>query len=239
MARENRLKKKMYVTNLEDKVAGLKSENKKLSDLVASQSNTINECQKQVKYLQSVIANSEDIRKLIRTINVNTDLNVTCSLNKSLTSDNTDVAVRSPVNKQVVPELDSFSNTSTSKSNKKIETKRHPWEEQESSYDNYPTPESTYSYYSSPGFQELKNEGLLLDMDLPIEMDGDELLNFIDDKATESTTVVPEQNNELIKLENIPNTTDDVGVCLHISKHKVCLEFCPTCSDSVRTSKTT
>ncbi|KAF7285373.1 hypothetical protein GWI33_010773 [Rhynchophorus ferrugineus] len=194
MARENRLKKKMYITNLEDQVAGLKNENKKLSDLVANQSNTINEFQKQVKYLQSVIANSEDIRKLIRTINVNTG-----------------GPAKSPVNKQVVPEVDSVTNKSSSKVVKEVETKRHPWQEQESSYENYPTPESNYSYYSSPGFEELKNEGLLLDMDLPLEMDSDELLNFIDDKALETTTIVPEQNNSLIKSENVSNT-DDVGV---------------------------
>lgn len=72
MARENRLKKKMYIENLEREVLCLKADNKKMNGVVENQSFLIAELRKEIKYLKSVLANSADISRLIRNINQNT-----------------------------------------------------------------------------------------------------------------------------------------------------------------------
>lgn len=73
MARENRLKKKLYVHKLEKEVTDLKNDNKKLTSVIKEQSNLVMELNREVKYLKSVIANSGDIKKLIRNIHNTTD----------------------------------------------------------------------------------------------------------------------------------------------------------------------
>lgn len=50
MARENRLKKKMYIESLEREVAALKGENKKIASLVENQSFLIGELRKEIRY---------------------------------------------------------------------------------------------------------------------------------------------------------------------------------------------
>lgn len=235
MARENRLKKKMYINSLETQVACLKSDNKKLVHTVDSQAITIDELKKEVKYLKSILANSEGIGKLIRAINSSTGMAVTSSLDKKLTLNSKQVRSKSPIAQKTVPEVDTNKNVYTGS----FDITRHPWEETQSAspYVSYPTPESTAnSCYGSPEFQELNEEGLLLDMDIPIEMNNDELLNMIDEKALESQIVLrPEEhdyhNPVKIETESTLTDEDDVGVCLHVSKNKVSLEFCPTCSD--------
>lgn len=74
MARENRLKKKMYIENLEREVLCLKADNKKMNGVVENQSFLIAELRKEIKYLKSVLANSADISRLIRNINQNTGM---------------------------------------------------------------------------------------------------------------------------------------------------------------------
>ncbi|XP_030752514.1 uncharacterized protein LOC115879700 [Sitophilus oryzae] len=237
MARENRLKKKMYISELEGQVAALKHDNKKLNGVVEKQARMINDFTREIKYLKSVISNSEDIRKLIRNINVSTGLAVSTSIDNQLADSTTKAS--SPLYKQVVPDVE-FSNNAKGDT-LKFDLKKHPWEEQDPSYVNYPTPDSTYSYYGSPEFEELKNDGLLLDdMDLPLEMDSDELLNMIDEKALESPSISTDDYSNYhspIKSEYssaIENDDSDVGVCLHVSKNKVSLEFCPTCCDNAK-----
>ncbi|XP_063909643.1 uncharacterized protein LOC135127190 [Zophobas morio] len=72
MARENRLKKKIYITNLEKEVDELKTKNTDYLKVVESQSLLISDLKKEIKYLKSVIANSTDIGTLVKNIHQNT-----------------------------------------------------------------------------------------------------------------------------------------------------------------------
>ncbi|KAK9730781.1 Basic region leucine zipper [Popillia japonica] len=72
MARQNRLRKKKYVQDLESQVSKLKHENKSLSSILNNQSKLIVELRRELKYTKSVLANSSDISKLLRLINNNT-----------------------------------------------------------------------------------------------------------------------------------------------------------------------
>nr|XP_022900392.1 cyclic AMP-responsive element-binding protein 3-like isoform X3 [Onthophagus taurus] len=72
MARENRLRKKMYVESLERNMAKLTQENRKLKSKVENQSQMINQLTKEVRYVKNVLANSTDITTILRSIHHNT-----------------------------------------------------------------------------------------------------------------------------------------------------------------------
>jgi len=239
MARENRLKKKMYITTLENQVSALKNDNKKLSQMVDSQAETIEEMKKEVKYLKSILANSEGIGKLLRAINTSTGMAVSSSITTQV-KHQSKMGNSSPIAEKTVPHIKTIKEDSPRKVKGGFDITRHPWEEADliKPYETYPTPDSSDSsiLYGSPEFEELNSEGLLLDMDLPIEMNNDELLDMIDEKALESPIILPIEasnyHNLQVKSEtNIKEEDDDVGVCLHVAKNKVSLEFCPSCSD--------
>ncbi|XP_072382985.1 CREB/ATF bZIP transcription factor-like isoform X2 [Diabrotica undecimpunctata] len=73
MARENRLRKKLYLNKLEREVLSLRNDNKKLNSILKNQSLIIKDLKQEKKYLNSVIANSGDIKNLIRNIHTSTD----------------------------------------------------------------------------------------------------------------------------------------------------------------------
>ncbi|KAJ3627893.1 hypothetical protein MTP99_015235 [Tenebrio molitor] len=68
MARENRLKKKLYVSNLEKEVAKLRHDNGNFTKVIENQSLLLTDLKKEIKYLKSVIANSTDIGHLIKSV---------------------------------------------------------------------------------------------------------------------------------------------------------------------------
>lgn len=219
MARENRLKKKIYIENLEKEVAYLKNENKKMSGVMENQSFLISELRKEIKYLKSVLANSPDISKLIKCIQHNTGMQVSSSLDHSLN----DSKLGPPIAGKTA----------------------YPWD-QTKNYLNY---SSTDSYTTSPETVESAELDLLLTDDI-LNDPGEALdesksllpLNITDEEAC-SLPQLPSLGDEL-KTEPMTaqgehcytfpeeDTKDDVGVCLHVSKHKVSLEFCPSCSEN-------
>lgn len=217
LARENRLKKKIYIENLENDVTSLRTENKTLTTVVDNQSFLITDLKKQLKYFKSIIANSSDISKLVRNIHQSTGMSVSSSLDKNLSLKNVCV----PKHKLPIARKTA-----------------HPWEE--TNYPSYPTPES--NYLSSP--DALRGDELTeilnnIPPDFPIDIPEDELMNsfaFRDDNLeAESTKTLSEHNYTLTMPEDL-QSSDDVGVCLHVSKHKVSLEFCSSCSENAAQS---
>ncbi|XP_031337458.1 CREB/ATF bZIP transcription factor-like [Photinus pyralis] len=176
LARQNRIRKKMYIQNLENKIIKLRSAREKLNSIVQSQSVVISELRTEVKYIRSVLANSSDLSKLIRNISNSSGMSVTTSLDKSLTVNN------------CVSKLDNKS--------------AHPWDD---------------TFMSSPLLE-------LPDLDLP-DLPLPDLENIPEEH---SSSIVPRQEHNYTKLD----FDDDPGVCLHVSKHKVSLEFCSQCNDN-------
>lgn len=72
LARQNRIRKKMYIQNLENEIAKLRSTREKLNSIVENQSVIIGELRTEVKYIRSVLANSSDLSKLIKNISDST-----------------------------------------------------------------------------------------------------------------------------------------------------------------------
>lgn len=214
MARENRLKKKIYLEGLENQVGQLKSENEKFSKILDNQSLLISDLKKEIKYLRSALANSTDIGNLVRNIHNNTGMSVRTSLGQSLSLKNDYLSKpkQPPVARKTA----------------------HPWDEDEMRYPNYPTPEQDL-LSPSPTQDDLLLNNFQLN-----ELLGDTLLDTFPIAADSAADI----NQDLLKEHNytsqdLEDNLDDVGVCLHVSKHRVSLEFCSKCSDTAQGNWTT
>lgn len=200
MARENRLRKKIYVSNLERTVANLRKDNKKLSLITDNQSSLILNLQKEVKYLKSVIANSNDISTLIQNIHQSSGMSVSSSLDENLSLKNSYIPK---------PQHHDFQKLEQWKHLDTLDTLQND------------SLESPSNVISDDFYEELfKND---FDLNLPKE----EMLNdFLLEPEVKMTN-----NDHNYTLTNGTHNQDDVGVCLHVSKHHVSLEFCSTCSE--------
>lgn len=200
IARENRLRKKMYVSKLEDNVTSLKKDNKKLGLIIDQQSSVISELRREVKYLKSVISNSSDISRLIRNIHQSSGMSVSSSLDTKLTLNNCYVPKpkQLTVNPLEVLEDQNVANTLP---------------------ENYSLLNETSENFEAELFKEL---------DIPITLPNQELLEgYLLNQ--DQVTCCSDHN---YTLSNEEDQSDDVGVCLHISKHHVSLEFCATCNET-------
>jgi hypothetical protein len=70
LARENRQRKKMEMQNLEEKVAKLQEENRKLHKIMKSKDVKVAKMADEVKYLRSILNNSKEIVSVIKSINL-------------------------------------------------------------------------------------------------------------------------------------------------------------------------
>ncbi|XP_044727748.1 uncharacterized protein LOC123291503 [Chrysoperla carnea] len=80
MARENRIRKKMYVENLENDIQRFKKENEIMQTKLENKDSIINELKLEVKYLKSILSNSKEIGLLLNNITRSSGLPVTTSL---------------------------------------------------------------------------------------------------------------------------------------------------------------
>lgn len=202
MARENRLRKKKYVSKLENDITYLKRNNKKLSLIVDNQSSLISELKKEIKYLKSVIINSGDISKLIRNIHQSSGMSVSSSLDENLSLKTCYV----PKPKQLVSRKTA-----------------HPWEQLD-------TPNESLLFPSNLIDNVSDDPELFKDLDLSLNLPNQDVLDGLYlEQQLDETSFNNDHNYTLVDEAN--NKMEDVGVCLHISKHHVSLEFCPSCSE--------
>ncbi|KAJ8937453.1 hypothetical protein NQ314_011842 [Rhamnusium bicolor] len=117
----------------------------------------------------------------------------------------------------------------------------HPWEEN-NRYPNYPTPESNCLSSPDHGLSDELTTDLLNDIPLnfPIDIPENELLNsflFEEEKFNDKPPITLEEHNyNATEQSDDINLEDDVGVCLHVSKHRLSLEFCSSCSENATQS---
>ena len=81
LARENRLKKKRYINGLEDNLSTAKKENEALVKKLSERDETIEKLQKEIVYFKSILANVQEISSLINTIQQDTHIPISTSLN--------------------------------------------------------------------------------------------------------------------------------------------------------------
>jgi hypothetical protein len=208
MARENRLKKKLYVSNLEKEVAKLRHDNGNFTKVIENQSLLLTDLKKEIKYLKSVIANSTDIGHLIKSVH-NTGMSVKTSLEQSLSLNNCISKPKQPIARKTA----------------------HPWEENRvSHYPSFPTPES--DLFSSPNSECRLDE---FNDDILNLVPFDNILEFSESYDTpdaQQTKSMDEGHHLEEHNYTTPAEDEEVGVCLHVSKHRISLEFCSTCSEN-------
>lgn len=227
MARENRKRKKLYVQNLENEVTKLKGSKRQLNTILHNQSLIISELQNEIKYLKSVLANSSDISNLIKNIRNSTGMSVTTSLDKTL----------------------SLNNSCVSKPKPYVARKTaYPWEHSNESICDIPLVDESLSSISptSDCTNDFDISNVFEDLDFPLDSIGLSDFNIDNNENQYMLPEVLESNecqintpqfmehtwNDHSYSNTVRNETDDVGVCLHVSKHRVSLEFCTSCNEN-------
>lgn len=214
MARMNRLKKKKFLESLERDVARLSDENAKLKQTLEGQSSLVCSLRKEVNYLKGVLANNKEISMLIKSIH-NTGLPVTSSLSK-----------QSPIN-QMHSAADH--NYVCTRSDSSIATSFSGLFDIDSA--------------TLASDDEKQQVAIIDDVSLSLSMPPDNTLDLPllspserDPYDTEFSGCYSVQPTTL----NSPVTGSaagdelfmDVGVCLHVAKRRVSLEFCSSCSSN-------
>ncbi|RZF37741.1 hypothetical protein LSTR_LSTR005780 [Laodelphax striatellus] len=197
-ARKNRMKKKQYVSNLEDDIKSLKTLKKALTHELNSKCDEIASLKNEVKYLRSIIANNSQIGSLLKRICTNDSIEIRSSVlqENSLQQPSSDsVCVKGTVNENVIP----------------IST------------DNFDIP---------TGLDSISETDALLDSNLDILLD-----------ANLSSTAAPAldlpEMEEFLRcetpskyLESLGDIQSDYGVCLHVGRNRISLEFCAACNEN-------
>lgn len=246
LARENRLKKKLYLDDLEGQISSLKTQNRKMKITLGTQSSYITDMESELNYLRSVLANSKEISLLLNTVHSRTGLPVSTSLknnNCDFVSEgrNQISAKRMPIARKTAW---SYENTHDD---------IMPGNEQR----DIPTPPTSVCSAASPSYDvdspmspfNLDVTSYFSDDDLPIALNdvglspymsvddlmSNEPLPRIDEHPTESAKSAKNaflDHNYSSKLftETVEPKTGHFGVCLHISNKKVSLEFCSQCN---------
>lgn len=243
MARLNRLKKKKYVADLEERNAKLEADNESLKKELARSLREVSSLKRETVNLRSVIKNSTEIGSLLHCVQNNTNLHVTSSLlrngsnseqhvhsNRSIvTSDSTTGASRQATDELayndegMIHELNLFH----------CEKQGRPTNHSNLSPENSLIDEICDFNFGGP-FDPSDND-LLCDLKGEISSNG--ILNANTSSIAESNFM---DATELVRCEtpskdvdcvsNNDFVFDDVGVCFHIANKRVSLEFCESCN---------
>lgn len=228
LARENRAKKKQYLTNLENENDTLRRDHKKCVKVIGNQSRLITDLRKEVRYLRSVLANSADISNLVRNIQHNTGMSVVTTTTASCLNDSLLLGNDCVVSKRPVPVAKKTA---------------HSWGDEAICNNGLKSDDVGKMVDTDDTFDPFKF--------VDISAFGDDLFQFA--AEDDSMLSAPQEHHQhqfgggggVVHLEEHNYTTassttttsgvdeeQDVGVCLHVSKHRVSLEFCSSCSDN-------
>lgn len=252
LARENRLKKKLYLDGLEGQVSTLKTQNRKMKITLGTQASYITDLESELNYLRSILANSKEITLLLNAVHVRTGLPVSTSLQNN----NCDFVSKGtgPVSAKTMPIA-----RKTAWSYENAHEDLMPVNEQR----DIPTPPTSVCSAASPSYDvdspmspfNLDVTSYFSDDDLPIALNDVGLSPYtsIDDLMSNQTLPrIDENPSESVKntenafldhnyssklfTEIAEPETSHFGVCLHISNKKVSLEFCSQCNKKATTN---
>lgn len=229
IARNNRLKKKKYIENLETRNAELEEENKVLKDSVNRKVEEINSLIRETINLRSVIRNRTEIGSLLQCIHLNTNLQIS----SSLLNDRSTCFQGNSNHSKPTAMLDV---TSTNDEHPAPFNEEGNGERSEFVY-------SPSSHILSDIFEEsIMDSGL----DTSLNQACHEFKNNISFNNPAEFITETEPKSEMIDSDvllrcetpskgfddfcNKENLFDDMGLCLHIANKKVSLEFCDTCN---------
>ena len=94
MARENRLKRKLYVQGLEESVSKLRKENEDYRFKVEKLQNAVNSLSEDAAYLKGVLQNQSDLSKILKAVSSVPGITINPSIRCVDTSDSADASLR-------------------------------------------------------------------------------------------------------------------------------------------------
>lgn len=244
MARLNRLKKKKYVADLEDRNAKLEAENGFLKKALAKRVKEVSSLKKESVNLRSVIKNSTEIGSLLQCVQRNTNLRVTSSLLRN--GSNSEQNLHSKKSRSDLTTNDSRPATDELANNDEgmiHELNLFHCGKQSILTQTNPSGLSSENSLIDEicDFNLDKNPS---DNDLICDLQGEIYSNGLfnsnrpissqtDYKMTEANALVrcetPSKDID-ISVSNNDFLFDDVGVCFHIANKRVSLEFCESCN---------
>uniref|UniRef100_A0A1B6CKR6 BZIP domain-containing protein n=1 Tax=Clastoptera arizonana TaxID=38151 RepID=A0A1B6CKR6_9HEMI len=223
-AKLNRLKHKQYLMQLHNELEVLKKENTTLKSCSNYKSEMIHSLNNEVQYLKNIIANSTELGSILRNVCHKTNLEIISPLNKG---DFMSHSVKSKLDAH----LNMFDDDSeTNGLISGIYQYSLPPSPDNFSISDLPQTPFLNSFedpfickYSNDSFSDINFN--LLEMDALAQNEDLALIS----------------NEEMNSWEKSPLECDipdfqDVGVCLHLSKKKVSLEFCSSCNQSSTSS---
>jgi hypothetical protein len=215
LARKNRLKKKYFVESLQRDMARLSDENAKLKQTLEGQSSLVCSLRKEVCYLKGVLANNKEISMLLKSLR-NTGLPVTTSLNKRCQHNQ----IHSIADHNFVCSTGSGSNIDSSFSDSINDDSTHH------TVDDDKEPDPIIA--DVPLCLSMSHDNTL---DLPLLSPSNGYLF-----GTEFSGCYSVQPTSFDSPEAGCAADDelfmDAGICLHVAKRRVSLEFCSICSSN-------
>jgi hypothetical protein len=212
MARMNRLKKKYFMESLQNDVVRLSDENTKLKQTLEGQSSLVSSLRKEVNYFKGVLANSKEISMLLKSIQ-NTRLPVTSSLSKHTVSSQIHTT---PDHNYMRTRSDSSISSSFS--------------------------DLVDGNSATLTLGEKEQIPIIDDVDLSLSLSHDDILdlplmspsagNLYDTEFSGCYSVQPTTLDSPLDGVVADEPFLDAGVCLHVAKRRVSLEFCSTCSNN-------
>lgn len=250
MARLNRLKKKKYVADLEDRNSKLEAENGLLKKTLAKRVKEVSSLMKESVNLRSVIKNSTEIGSLLQCVQKNTNLHVTSSLLRNGSNSEQNLHSKKPrsdlTNSEIRPApFDELANRPNDEG-MIHELNLFHCDQQSILTKTKPSDLSTSENSLIDEIFDFNLDNDPSDNDLICDLQGEITSNgFFDANRPRPISSKTESKiaeaNVLVRCETPSKDIDisvsnndflfnDVGVCFHIANKRVSLEFCESCN---------
>ncbi|XP_078046948.1 uncharacterized protein LOC144475190 isoform X3 [Augochlora pura] len=246
MARENRLKKKAYLEKIETKLSFYQQENKKLVNAIRKQGIDIKRLSSEVAYLRNVLNNNTSITALLKTINEGLRKMSAQKNNLLHPNDTSAYPIEMDTRQESITESQVSESHMSTKKQSAFDIKSNPRGKEPINIITSTTDSISGDSYMDNA-KDLDNLLPISQTDLhningkkdndTIGLDFDQLSTFNMDifedlpKCDEMMSSVDALNDtaNLFPDEEIDQSLDNAGICLHVNSDKVSLEFCSIC----------
>ena len=228
-ARENRQKKKMYTSNLEDQVSTLQKENESLNSECIESKRIVAKLQREVQYYRSIIENQSTLSSVLQNVLKTPGVKISSSF---LSFDKGRSEAFSK--RQLQSDIQKVKNKNNNAC-KKRKISKSPFSDMDSDkLDTFSGDKSHSSNESSlkSGFFWTEEESFIDDNSIEFSSNNFRCGGV---EVTQDSTSDEELANTKALFDH-PKTRNQDGICLHVSGKNVSLEFCTHCSSQANSN---
>lgn len=238
-ARENRQKKKQYLSDLEASVKKFSEQNEQLNKQDAKQKQQIAELKEEVMYLKSVIANESALSALLKNIQNTNGVKLSASL-LAKTDENSQlgVTIPAPGQKRKLPSCQMEEGNSEVTSSQDFPAKcSRPISSKPSSFSGRQHQQLQKMSWNSNSVSDTQTKGHSLAE--PTVSVSSELTAPIVRTSQDGKTNEAVQAEADVDVGIFRKNVDLGGICLHVLGDSVSVEFCSSCNHSAMKSSST